>query len=118
MNSKLAAGLAIGLAIGFAGALVVTSQPEARGQEKQKQQWEYKVVACSLDGAKGRLPDADAAKALTEQYNTLAADGWEYVGPVVEKTVAASPHVIGGGTPPASYVGISGTFVLFKRPKQ
>jgi hypothetical protein len=122
MNGKLEVALAIGLTLGFAGAILVKRQPEAQGQEKpKKQQWEYKVVACSLYGDKGLLPDKDATQALTEQYNSLAADGWEYVGPVVEKTFPAGPQaarVVVAGAPPPAYQGISGTFVLFKRPKQ
>jgi hypothetical protein len=117
MNGKSAVAMAIGLTLGFAASICITRQPEAQGQEKpKKQQWEYKVVSCSLYGNKGLLPDRDAAKALTEQYNTLAADGWEYVGPVVEKTLPAVS--VGASISPQSYQGISGTFVLFRRSTQ
>jgi hypothetical protein len=115
MNGKLAVAVAFGLTLGFAAALFVTSQPEAQAQAQEKpkkQQWEYKVVYCALSGEKGLLPDKDAAKTLTEQYNTLAADRWEYVGPVVEQTYPVARGVAG-----AAYQGIAGTFVLFKRSK-
>lgn len=79
MNGKILAALAIGLVIGFFVTLVAR-QPEAHGQEKAKaqQQWEYRVVFASGN----RNDDADAQK-LTTEFNTLAADGWEYVSPVV-----------------------------------
>jgi hypothetical protein len=106
MTGKLITAVAAGLFLGIAGTAVVVRQPEARGQEPErgrpKQQWEYKVIFSSTEAQ-------DPARAMTEQYNLLAAEGWEYVGPVVEKTHARSPN--------GNYAGVSGAYVLFRRPK-
>jgi hypothetical protein len=92
----------VGLLLGAAATAVALRQPEAQAQEATKgPAWEYKVVYSSAS-------QAEAAKALTEQYNALAGDGWEYVGPVVERTAIKGPGL----------VGVDGTFVLFKRPRR
>ena len=103
MTGKLIVALVAGLVLGVAGTSLVVNQTEARGQGKEKkQQWEYKVILASSEGK-------DAPKAMTDKYNALAADGWEYVGPVVNSTHARALN--------GPYSGISGAFVVFKRPK-
>jgi hypothetical protein len=103
MTGKLIAVVAGGLLLGVAGTFLFVNQPQARGQQKEKQPlWEYKVIFSSAEAK-------DAAKVMTEQYNTLAAEGWEYVGPVVESTHARALN--------GPYSGIGGAFILFKRPK-
>jgi hypothetical protein len=106
MTGKLITAVAFGLLLGVAGTSLVVRQPEARGQEPErkqpKQQWEYKVLFSSAEVK-------DPARAMTEQYNLLAAEGWEYVGPVVERTHS--------GGPTGGYTGIGGAYVLFKRSK-
>lgn len=103
MRGKLVAMFVVGLVLGGLGMCVVPNQPEARGQAKEKKQaWEYQVVYSSTEGK-------DAAAAMTKRYNALAAEGWEYVGPVVDYTQARSPQ--------GAYSGLAGTFVVFKRAK-
>jgi hypothetical protein len=103
MTGKLIAAVVAGLVLGVAGTSLFVNQPEARGQQKEKQpQWEYKVILASAEAK-------DAAKVMTEQYNALAAEGWEYVGPVVDSTHARALN--------GPYSGIGGAFILFKRPK-
>jgi hypothetical protein len=81
MKSRVVAGVILLLAaLGIAWPWM---PHEARGQKKEgRQQWEYKVVASPQFGGRQRLL-RDANAYLNKQLNDLAADGWEYVGPVV-----------------------------------
>lgn len=95
MKGQLAVALMVGLVLGLALPAFV-SQHEAQGQRVEKAptpaQWEYKVVALTRG--------SDHAK----QLNELAADGWEYVGLLVNHS----------GTGLAVTVGD----VAFRRPKK
>src|SRR4051794_23230449 len=72
-------------------------QPAARAQGKpEKSRLEYKVMVCPVDLLSMRIAKkdesgeireigsgpAESAAAMTRQFNELAADGWEYVGPI------------------------------------
>jgi hypothetical protein len=84
MKAKLLTSLAVGMLFGCAISQV-TMQAQAFAQAKAKarqQQWEYKVVYCNAVGRTEPL-----ALEMTLQFNKLAANGWEYVGPVVEWTL-------------------------------
>ncbi len=101
-------GVVIGVAIGGVVALAL-KQPEAQGQEKAKNaQWEFKVVFSTSGPFDNDTRGAE--NAMTNQYNTLAAEGWEYVGPVVDKNTRAQG-------PPHNTL-TDGAFVLFKRQKR
>jgi hypothetical protein len=100
MKTKLATTLVVGLVLGLATAFIAR-QPEVQAQERVKAQaFEYKVVLVPDHRTSGgsNTGNADAMK-MTTQFNALAADGWEYVGPVVE--TSARPYC----------------FVLFKRQR-
>jgi hypothetical protein len=102
MNGKMITAAFVGLVLGYAGALH-WGQPASLAREKGgKQRWEYRVVFSTTEGAGNE-------KKMTEQYNALAAEGWEYVGPVVDSTHAKSPN--------GNYAGIGGAYVVFKRAK-
>ena len=62
----------LGVALGGA-AVTVSPLHSAPAPEPRLQRWEYKVVRCL---------NAMNEEFLTNQLNTLAQDGWEYVGPV------------------------------------
>lgn len=82
-------------------------QADVRGQDKAgRTLWEHKVVYCYSQGADPN----QAAQAMTLQYSSLANEGWEYVGPVVDRTAARALN--------NNYSGTDGVFVLFKRPRQ
>jgi len=101
MNSRFVVALAVGLVLGAMLASVGWQQAQAQRQGKAPQ-WEYKVTSLSLN--------ADQA---TKQLNTLADDGWEYVGLVNTSTPRAPA---GGGAAPAILGHES--LVAFKRPKK
>jgi hypothetical protein len=92
-------------AVGGAAVLVLLTaaflwrpQPVARAQAGEKR-WEYKVVVFSHKGDYRSDPDgSNNAEQFTTQYQALAKDGWEYVGPVC--------------TPG----GYSRSFIAFRRP--
>ena len=89
MNSKLAFALVIGLVLGFAASFV-GRQPQVEAQVTVKATgWEYRVVACSGGDVAQHKKAADA---LTSEFNTLAAAGWDYVGPVVASPEAWTPQ--------------------------
>jgi hypothetical protein len=112
MQGKMAAVAAACLALGFLAGTLATRSPEVRAQEKDKQpQWEYKVVFSRPGSSRTDDEAAKGEKKLTDAYNALASDGWEYVGPVVDSTVT-------NGINTDAYAGISGAWVLFKRPKR
>jgi hypothetical protein len=106
MNGKLLAGVALGVVLGLAvsswgwPSRAEGQAAQVRGPDLHRQQWEYKVI---LSWTQGGDPNGIAG-AMTTDYNRLAKDGWEYVGPVgaEQGPVAAHP---------------TGVFVLFKRPK-
>ncbi len=102
MKGRCLAAVLAGVVLGAGAATLALRQPEARAQEKERRAgWEYQVVF-------SRARDAADTKAMTEQYNALAKDGWEYVGPVVGRTQVEGP---------AGAAGIAGAYVLFRRPK-
>ena len=81
-------------------AIILLHEPSACGQaEKPKLRWEYRVLLSATAHKK------EGAVAMTQEFNALAADGWEYVGPVSESAENGP------------YLMRPGIFVLFKRPK-
>jgi hypothetical protein len=96
MNWKMLAAILLGLAVGVAiPSLRWTQDVQAQRPEKA-QQWEYKVVEFRFDLP---APVVEKEKAHAQRLNTLAGEGWEYVG-----LLSVSPRP-------------SGT-VAFKRPKR
>jgi hypothetical protein len=92
MGTKLSHAAVGGLVVALA-ALLLPPPREAKGQRVEKpQQWEYQAVAFTLVATE---------EAHTKKLNALAAEGWEYAGPVV---------------PPVPTQGRS--VIAFKRPKQ
>jgi len=86
-----------------AGIVILTiGRQEAVGQRPAAQaRWEYKVVKFrGGHGSQAISPDD-----IATEMNRLAADGWEYVGPVLDVPT----------TPTQGYLS-SQCFVAFKRP--
>src|SRR5262249_32897147 len=103
MTGKLIAAVVVGLVLGYVGAVMPWGQSASLAQEKdRKQRWEDRVVFCSTEGKQNE-------KKRTEQSTALAAEGWEYVGPVVDSTHNRALN--------AHYSGIGGAYVVFKRSK-
>jgi hypothetical protein len=92
MTTRLLFAVLLGAAVGGAVVSVgpLHSAPVTVGETK----WEYKVVAFAGDRR-------DSADKVTEQFNTLAGHGWEYVGPVTPRQEST-----GGGA-----------LVAFRKPK-
>jgi hypothetical protein len=86
--------LTTALVVVMGSALYLREQPAANAQAKSAPAvWEYKAVYTEY----WHTGDPTVSvKKLTEKYNELAADGWEYVGP---------------------YQG-AGIYSIFKRPKR
>jgi hypothetical protein len=83
------AGLVVGVVVAFAGW-----HPQALGQQGQRaQQWEYKI----------RFYPEDFDRFRDKTLNELGADGWDYVGVLLND-------------PPEK--GPGHTMVIFKRPKK
>ncbi len=101
MNSRFVVALAVGLVLGAVLASVGWQQAQAQRREKAPP-WEYKVTSLSLN-----------AEQATKQLNTLADDGWEYIG-LVNTSTPRSPA--GGGAAP-TILGHE-SLVAFKRPKK
>ena len=101
MRGKYVTALAVGLVLGVVGTAVVVWQPPAQAQDRRAG-WEYQVVFAPADNEQA------SAKAMTEQFARLAADGWEYVGPAAEATQSG---------PAGQYRGVRGVFLVFKRPR-
>jgi hypothetical protein len=99
MNARLLVTALVGAA---AGAAAVSFGPprEAHAQAAAgRQRWEYKVLYCP-----SQLPNDQANEdKLGQLFNDLAKDGWEYAGPVADRTFQPG-QVVGG-------------YVAFKRPK-
>jgi hypothetical protein len=73
MGGKLIPAAVGGLAVLLAAALL-GAPPAAQGQRAERlPRWEYKAVV--FDGAA-------PVEAHSKRLNELAADGWEYAGPV------------------------------------
>jgi hypothetical protein len=83
MKLKLTVAVAVLAVVGACAA----PAPPARSQRL-----EYKVVFAKVDGVgswqrgqNGKMEEvagpAKSAEAMTKQFNDLAAEGWEYVGP-------------------------------------
>jgi hypothetical protein len=103
MNCKWLVGVVLGMGLGFAAA-TVGWHARADGQAVQVQgaglqHWEYKVIWLQPQQRGGSV------KAVTADFNALAQDGWEYVGPVV--------HTGYGQTPATDGL----VYVVFKRAK-
>jgi hypothetical protein len=77
MRPRLVFSALFGVAIG-AAAVSLNPLQSAPAPESRAQRWEYKIVY--LSG--GLRADGDPAEKLTEQFNVLAKDGWEYTGPI------------------------------------
>jgi len=107
MNCKTVAAVSLGLVIGLVASYSLR-QSESQGQVGQeKQAWEYKVVAFVVDDSGNQnAPDH------LERINSLAAEGWEYVG-----LLCAGPHPYYTHPSAGYYVNSLGN-VLFKRPKK
>ena len=106
MRSKMVAALSLGILMGMV-AWSSLRQPEAQAQiGPEKQQWEYKVVAFVVDNWNTRN-----VVTHEKEINSLAAEGWEYVG-----LLCAGPHPH-QTQPGAGYLVNSGGNVLFRRPK-
>lgn len=104
MNSKMVAVVSLGLVAALL-AWSALKQSEAQGQGGQfKPGWEYKVVAFVVEN------DSRDVDTQTKQINSLAAEGWEYVG-----LLCAGPHPHHSGV--QQFIK-SGGNVLFKRPKR
>jgi len=107
MNGKMLAAVIVGMVLGVMAASVRWStRAEGQGttvRGPKLPQWEYKVVYSGTSAL-----DAQNAEALTKQFGKLATDGWEYVGPIVDRTFANRNGY---------YAGNAGVLVLFKRAK-
>jgi hypothetical protein len=96
---------AVGIAIASAWAGSMSNRSIVFGQERKNQaRWEYRVFL-----AKSQQNERSAAM-MTEQFNALAADGWEYVAAVADSSETRN-------IPNGFYLDVNGAFVLFKRPK-
>src|SRR5262245_25957617 len=82
------------------GAAAVTLNPLHSAPAPEPQRWEYKVVFCPTwqAGPPNTVPDK-----LTEQFNDLAKDGWDYAGLV--------------GSTPGQRSRKAGEFLAFRRAK-
>jgi hypothetical protein len=119
MRFTVAAAVAAGFLFGIL-ALQLWHQDGVRADEKSGQQrFEYKVVFSPVEhvairevrtvgGQRQEIAHGpkESADAMTKQFNALAAEGWDYVGPV---TSAGRP-MAGDGT--------SGVLTVFRRAKQ
>lgn len=105
MTRRILTVIAAGIFIAVAWAGSMCSQSSAHAQEKEKQpRWEYRVILVNP-----RLKEKSST-VMTEQFNALASEGWEYVGPVVASSETRN-------TPTGYYLDPNGAFVLFKRLK-
>jgi hypothetical protein len=96
---------AVGIAIASAWAGSMSNRSIVVGQEqKNRARWEYRVIL-----AKSQQDERSAAL-MTEQFNALASDGWEYVGPVADSSETRN-------VPNGFYLDLNGAFLLFKRQK-
>jgi hypothetical protein len=114
MKSKIVAAVTIGLLMGLVASSSL-EQSEAQGQrEEPKQEWEYKVVGF-LAGIKDRNVDEHQ-----QQIEKLAAEGWEYVGPLLAGSHPNLSVPITSGRQDFSGRSrmFAGSTVLFKRPKR
>ena len=93
MSTRLLSAALLGVAV---GATAVTLNPlhsaPAPAPEPRPQRWEYKVVLVSGRPTPGAAGE-DAMTQLTDQFNALAKDGWEYAGPVVQR-ITGSQHCV------------------------
>jgi hypothetical protein len=120
MRTKIAVAVVAGLVLGMAGTQLRTLST-AEAQEGPKRAFEYKVVFShvatiplqqSVADADGKIrvvthgPEK-SAETMTKQFNALAAEGWDYVGPVTHTTPPARDAVSPN----------SGVVSLFKRAK-
>lgn len=81
MYARLIASALVGVALG-AMAMSINPLQSAPAPEAKPAKWEYKVVNVTVP----RPADgSDASEKLSEQFNVLAKDGWELVGPVVSR---------------------------------
>jgi hypothetical protein len=101
MRVRLFAAVIIGLILGGLGTSALSTRAQGQAKEKARQ-WEYKVIFSTTGGN-------DSAAEMTEKYNKLAEDRWEYVGPIVESTTARNPSM--------TYAGITGIYIMFRRIK-
>lgn len=103
--AAVAAGLFVGLVASGAGM-----QAGGRAQDKPAgQRFEYKVVfspVAHVEVREARRIDGEikevvlgpkaSAEAMTKQFNALAAEGWEYIGPVAPTGRQGSGDLAGG----------------------
>jgi hypothetical protein len=91
MNARLLLVALLGAALGGA-AVGVSPLRSAPAPDPKPQRWEYKIVLVSSRSVAPGGGD-DATDKLTEQFNVLAKDGWEYVGPVVQRVTSSQQCV-------------------------
>lgn len=127
MKTGIGGALLAAILVGLGAWLLQGTPQGAYGQrpaspEKNKEhQWEYKVVHTNLapvikgmagtvaNDVNAQVPSAKFMDDWTKQYNDLAAQGYEFVGPLNnQKFHGQNAHV-------AADVGL---FVLFKRVKK
>jgi hypothetical protein len=82
MNVRWLLAALLGVALGGA-AVSLNPLHSAPAPEAKPQRWEYKVVNISGTPRGG---EGDPADKITDQFNTLAKDGWDYVGPVTARS--------------------------------
>jgi hypothetical protein len=123
MKFKILGMLGFGILIGVLATVVTTrsmSAVQAQGPPG-KGRIEYKVVFSPIgyaemiqkvDGQEKKvvLGTKDPAEDMTKQFNALAAEGWEYVGPIASKE--RSSFMPGASGPPYD---VHGMLILFKR---
>jgi hypothetical protein len=83
MTPRLFLAVLLGVVLGGA-AVTVNPLHSAPAPEPRPQRWEYKVVLLTV--MRGGPNDVAPEDKLTEQFNTMAKDGWDYVGPVVSRS--------------------------------
>jgi hypothetical protein len=112
MNGKMAIAGMLGGALGIT-LFVVCARLPAQGQGStsgtqnqvvvRRGTLEYKVVYADITDN----DNASVAGHMGGQFSILSREGWEYVGPIVERS---KPGGFQGG-----YMGVGGVFILFKR---
>jgi hypothetical protein len=111
MKWRMVAASSLVLVVGMV-AWSSLRQSEAQGQVGQdKHGWEYKVMKFQVED------DRENVGKQTEVINSLAADGWEYVGLLC---AGANPYSMQNGNFRSRY-GTESTscgHVLFKRAKR
>ena len=110
MNRRLWTGI---LAAGLVGSLLASGfrRSEARAQRAgDGPQWEYKVGWFAYNPGERMTDDARAA-VFERTLNERARDGWEPVGPFLERNTVQS---VGGAVTTRDTV----SFIVYRRPRR